>query len=70
MRTIAIVLGLLFAAIAVMYWMMPADSLPAFLPGFEPGLARPRVKHGIASAVVAVLLFGWAWYAGRAPARG
>ena len=67
MRAIAIILGLLFVAIAVVYWLVPADSLPAFFPGAEAGLARPRVKHGIASAVVGVLLFAWAWYAGRAP---
>ena len=67
MRTIALVLGLLFAAIAITYWLVPADSLPAFFPGYEAGLTRTRAKHGIASAVVAVLLFAWAWYAGRAP---
>ena len=69
MRAIAIILGLLFAVIAVTYLVVPADSLPAFFPGFEAGLTRTRVKHGIASAAVAVLLFAWAWYAGRAPAR-
>jgi len=68
MRAIAIILGVVFAIIAVVYWVVPADSLPAFFPGFDAGLARTRVKHGIASAVVAVLLFAWAWYAGRAPA--
>jgi len=67
MRAIAIILGLLFVAIAVVYWLVPADSLPAFFPGAEAGLTRPRAKHGIASAVVGVLLFAWAWYAGRAP---
>ena len=68
MRTVAIILGLLFAVIAVVYWVVPADSLPAFFPGFEAGLARTRVKHGIAAAVVAVLLLAWGWYAGRARA--
>ena len=65
MRTIAIILGVVFAVIAVVYWAVPAESLPAFFPGAETGLARPRVKHGIAAAVVAVLFFAWAWYAGR-----
>ena len=68
MRTVAIILGLLFAVIAVVYWVVPADSLPAFFPGFEAGLTRTRVKHGIAAAVVAVLLLAWGWYAGRARA--
>jgi len=65
MRGVAIVLGVVFAVIAVVYWAVPADSLPAFFPGAEASLARLRVKHGIAAAVVAVLFFAWAWYSGR-----
>lgn len=65
MRTIAIILGLVFVLIAVVYWVLPAESLPAFFPGYEPGLSRIRLKHGIAAAVVAVLLFGYAWYTAR-----
>jgi hypothetical protein len=37
MRAVAILLGLAFAALAIVYWTMPAGSLPGFLPGFEPG---------------------------------
>ena len=65
MRTAAILLGLLFFVVAIIYWVVPADSLPGFFPGFEPGLSRVRLKHGIAAAVVGVLLFAVAWYAGR-----
>jgi hypothetical protein len=68
MRTIAIVLGLIFAIIATVYWVLPAGSLPAFFPGFEAGGARIHVKHGVAAAVVALILFGYAWYAGRSRA--
>ena len=65
MRNVAIVLALVFAVIAVVYWVVPAGSLPGFFPGFEAGATRVHVKHGIASAVVAVVLFAFAWYAGR-----
>ncbi len=68
MRTAAIVLGLIFAAIAVVYWVVPASSLPSFFPGFEAGSPRLHVKHAIASAVVAVVLFAIGWYAGRSRA--
>jgi len=68
MRTAAIVLGLIFAAIAVVYWVVPASSLPSFFPGFEAGSPRVHVKHGVASAVVAVVLFAIGWYAGRSRA--
>jgi hypothetical protein len=65
MRNVAIVLGLLFAQIAVVYWVVPAGSLPGFVPGFEAGGTRVHVKHGIVAAVLALVLFAFAWYAGR-----
>ena len=65
MRTLAIVLGLAFAVIAIVYWLVPAGSLPSVFPGFEAGSPRMHLKHGLAAAVVAVVLFAVAWYAGR-----
>jgi hypothetical protein len=65
MRTAAIVLGVIFAIIAIIYWLVPASSLPGFFPGFEAGSARIHVKHGIAAAVIAVVLFAIAWWSGR-----
>jgi len=58
MRTLAIVLGLAFAAVAIVYWLVPAGSLPSVFPGFEAGSPRVHLKHGLAAAVVAVVLFG------------
>jgi hypothetical protein len=66
MRAVAIILGLAFAAIAIVYWTMPAGSLPGFLPGFEAGSSLIHVKHGIAAAAAAVLCLGFGWYTGRA----
>ena len=65
MRNVAIVLGLLFAVIALVYWLVPAGSLPDFFPGFEAGGTRVHVKHGAVSAVVALVLLGYAWYGAR-----
>src|SRR5262249_54125123 len=70
MRTLAIVLGLAFAVIAIVYWLVAAGSLPSVFPGFEAGSPRVHLKHGLAAAAVAVVLFAIAWYAGRARARG
>jgi len=67
MKTVAIVLAVIFAAIAVVYFVVPAGSLPSFFPGFEPGSARVHVKHGIASLAVAIVLFGIGWFVGRSP---
>jgi hypothetical protein len=65
MRMLAFLLGLIFAVIAVVYWVVPAGSLPSFIPGFRAGSMLIHVKHGIASAVVAVVCFGVGWYLGR-----
>jgi hypothetical protein len=64
MRAVAVILGLAFAAIAIVYWTMPAGSLPSFVPGYEAGSALVHVKHGIAAAAAAVLCFAFGWYAG------
>jgi hypothetical protein len=65
MRTIAIVLALIFIVIAVVYFVVPANSLPSFFPGFDASLPRTHVKHGIASAALGVVLFVVAWMLGR-----
>jgi hypothetical protein len=68
MRVAALILGLAFALVAILYWLVPADSLPEFFPGFEPGSHRVHVKHGIAAAIAAILMFAIACYAGRSRA--
>ena len=65
MKTAAVVLGLLFAVIAVIYFLVPAGSLPSFFPGFEPGSARVHVKHGLAALALAIVLFAVGWFAGK-----
>ncbi len=65
MRTGAIVVGLAFLVIACIYWLVPAGSLPAFVPGFEAGSPRVHIKHGLAALAAAIVLFVIAWFAGR-----
>jgi hypothetical protein len=65
MKTILYLLGALLIAVAIVYFVMPADSLPGFMPGHEAGLARPRMKHGIAAGAVGVVLFAIGWFMGR-----
>jgi hypothetical protein len=58
---LAVIVGLLLIAVAVVYWAEPAKSLPGFFPGHEAGSTHHHVKHGIAALVVglAVLVFAW-----------
>ncbi|MFZ0067019.1 MAG: hypothetical protein WAK90_12695 [Pseudolabrys sp.] len=48
-----------------MYFLVPADSLPTFLPGHETGLMRIRTKHGMLSGAIGVVLLGVSWFLGR-----
>jgi hypothetical protein len=65
MKAAAYLLGALLIVIAVVYFVVPAESLPSFFPGHEPGMTRVRLKHGIASGVVGVILLAVGWFLGR-----
>jgi hypothetical protein len=58
-------LGALLFVVAIVYFVVPAESLPSFFPGHEPGMTRVRLKHGIASGVVGVILLAVGWFLGR-----
>lgn len=59
---IAGILGVVALALAAVYWLTPAGSLPGFLPGFEAGSDHIHVNHAIGSLVVAIVLFAVAWF--------
>ena len=65
MKLICTVLGIALIVIAAVYFLMPADQLPNFFPGHEADLARIRVKHGLISGVVGVVLLAVGWFMGR-----
>jgi hypothetical protein len=67
----ALVLAVALLAVAVVYWVEPARSLPSFFPGHQAGSAHHHVKHGIAALVVGLgcLIFAW-FQTGPARARG
>jgi hypothetical protein len=62
---VALLAGLSFVAVAIVYWALPADSLPTWLPGHKPP-SHPQhghhhKRHGLAAFVlgVASLAVGW-----------
>ena len=65
MKLILSVLGLVLIVAAVIYFVMPADQLPSFMPGHEAGVARVHMKHGIVSGVAGVILLAAGWFMGR-----
>ena len=60
--SIGVILGILFLILAVVYWITPAASLPAFLPGHEHGVMTKHVKHGIGALMLGLGCFAFAWF--------
>jgi hypothetical protein len=58
----AVIVGIAFLALAVLYFAEPAKSLPSFIPGHEAGSTHHHVKHGIAAAVLSAGCFIFAWF--------
>jgi hypothetical protein len=56
------VVGLVLIAIAIVYWVEPAKSLPSFFPGHAAGSAHHHVKHGVAAFLVGLALLAYAWF--------
>ncbi len=65
MKAILILLGLILIAVGAVYLYLPADHLPNWMPGFDAGLARPRMKHGLAAGGVGIVLVAIGWFFGR-----
>ena len=61
----AVIVGLLFLAIAILYFAEPAGSLPSFFPGHEAGSSHHHVKHGILALILGLGCFVFAWFQTR-----
>ena len=65
MKLVLTLIGIALIVVAVVYFLMPADQLPGFFPGHESGLARIRLKHGLLSGAVGLVLLAVGWFMGR-----
>jgi 1,4-dihydroxy-2-naphthoate octaprenyltransferase len=59
---VAIVVGLVLIAVAIVYWAEPASSLPSFFPGHQAGSSHHHTKHGIAAFLVGLACLVFAWF--------
>ena len=64
-NVVAVIVGIIFIGLAALYWLTPAGSLPAFLPGFEQGSAVVHVKHAVGSLVIGLILLAVAGFGSR-----
>ncbi len=62
LAALAVVIGIALIAIAIVYWVEPAKSLPSFFPGHQAGSTHHHTKHGIASFLVGLAAFAFAWF--------
>ncbi len=58
----AIAAGVVLIAIALIYWVEPAGSLPSFFPGHEAGSSEHHVKHGLLAFVLGLGCLVFAWF--------
>jgi ammonia channel protein AmtB len=63
--TLVAVIGVIFVIVAIVYWLVPAGSLPGVMPGFEAGSTQVHVKHGIAALVIGIVLIVASRFLGR-----
>ena len=59
----AVILGIIFVIISGIYFFKTAGNLPHFFPGFEAGSTHMHLKHAIASLILGLALFIYAWFA-------
>jgi uncharacterized membrane-anchored protein YitT (DUF2179 family) len=59
---LAVIVGIALVVIAAVYFAEPAKSLPSFFPGHQAGSSHHHVKHGIASLLVGLACFVFAWF--------
>jgi uncharacterized membrane-anchored protein YitT (DUF2179 family) len=60
--TVAVVVGVALIVVGVVYFALPAKSLPGFFPGHEAGSDHHHVKHGIAAVLLGLACLVFAWF--------
>lgn len=58
----AVIVGLLFLALAVYYWLTPANALVSFIPGYAPDSDKIHYTHGLASLIIGAACLVFAWF--------
>lgn len=59
---LAVILGIALIIVGIVYFVEPAKSLPSFFPGHQAGESHHHIKHGIASVLVGLACFAFAWF--------
>jgi hypothetical protein len=66
MKLVLSLLGVILLVIAAVYFLVPADQLPSFFPGYATGgVGHVHVTHGIVAGVAGIILIGAGMVMGR-----
>jgi hypothetical protein len=65
MKLVLTVLGVILLIVAAVYFLTPADQLPAFFPGHEAGVTHVHSKHGVVAGVLGLALLAAGTWMGR-----
>ena len=65
MNKVLSVAGVLLVVVAIVYFVVPASSLPHWCSGYDPTLSRMHYKHGAGALVVGVGLLAYVWFRSR-----
>ena len=65
MKLLLSLIGVVLLVVAGVYFLMPADQLPSFFPGYAAGDNHVHMKHAIASGVVGIVLIAAGAFMGR-----
>ncbi len=57
-----VILGVIFAAVGVLYLAKSAGQLPSFLPGHQAGSGHHHTKHALAAFALAIVSWAGAWF--------
>jgi H+/Cl- antiporter ClcA len=71
---LAIAVAAFFIAVAIVYWALPADSLPSWLPGHKaashPFHGHHHKRHGLAALLLGLTFLAFARLLLRGKMRG
>jgi drug/metabolite transporter (DMT)-like permease len=62
------IVGVLLVVLAGIYFSLPANALPVFIPGHDKSITIPHYKHGIGALFLGLACFAFAWFqSGKKP---
>jgi len=62
LNLLVMLIGAAFMGLAYFYWVTPAGALPPQMPGYIEGAAKIHYKHAIASLLLGLAAFAFAWF--------